>query len=85
VAAAHAGKILLLLFLPWQQLFIQLVKLWRTSQRPSVSLCLNPLMQSDSTFWSTPLMLFSFFSISLCGLWQLFFTKAGIFAPRLLI
>lgn len=53
MAAAHAGQILLLLFLPWQQLLMQLVKLWRTSQRPSVSLCLNPLMQFGSSFWST--------------------------------
>lgn len=50
VAAAHAGRSLLLLFLPWQQLFIQLVKWLRTSQGPSVSLCLNPLMQFASTF-----------------------------------
>lgn len=60
MAAVHAGKILLLLFLPWQQLFIQLVKWLRTLARPSVSLCLNPFMQLDSIFKTVSWRLLAF-------------------------
>ena len=84
-AAAHAGRILLLLFLPWQQLFIQLVKWLRTSQGPSVSLCLNPLMQFDSTFRTISLAQLTFFSVCLCHLWQDLFPWVGIFTSHLLI
>lgn len=48
MAPAHTGNILLLLLLSWQQLCTQLVKWLRTSRWPSVSLCLNPLMQLGS-------------------------------------